>query len=159
MITEPATVLEVRGDIALVRCHSQAGCQRCAEGRGCGGGALSRLLGERLHAVEAVVARDLDLRPGDEVTVGLEPRGVLHASAAVYFLPLLTAFAGALVAAAWAGSGDAIAVAGAAAGLAAGLAWARGFGRRRAGDGRFRPRVIDRLAPDVPTTSVEGFLG
>ena len=158
MITEPATVLEVRGGIALVRCHSQAACQRCAEGRGCGGGALSRLLGERLHAVEAV-AGDLDLRPGDEVTVGLEPRGFLHASAAVYLLPLLSALAGALIAAASFGSSDAVAAEGAVEGLAAGLAWARGFGRRRAGDGRFRPRVIGRLAPDAPTASVEGFLG
>jgi sigma-E factor negative regulatory protein RseC len=158
LITEPATVLEVRGDTALVRCHSQAACQRCAEGRGCGGGALSRLLGERLHVVEAATG-GLDLRPGDEVTVGLEPRGFLHASAAVYFLPLVTALGGALIGTAWFGAGDAVALAGAVAGLAAGLAWARGFGRRRSGDGRFRPRVIDRLAPDVPTASVEGFLG
>jgi sigma-E factor negative regulatory protein RseC len=158
LITEPATVLEIRGDIALVRCHSQAACQRCAEGRGCGGGALSRLLGERLHTVEAL-AGGLELRPGDEVTVGLEPRGFLHASAAVYFLPLLTALGGALAAAAWFGASDAVALAGAVAGLAAGLAWARAFGRRRAGDGRFRPRVIDRLAPDAPAASVEGFLG
>lgn len=141
MITETATVLEVHADHALVRCHRQADCQRCAEGRGCGGGVMSRLLGERLHAVRAATD-GLDLRPGDEVRIGLEEQGLVQASAAVYLLPLLAALAAAAAASRWVGEGDAVAVLGAAAGFATGLAWARRFGRRRRADGRFRPRVL-----------------
>jgi sigma-E factor negative regulatory protein RseC len=144
LITETATVLDVSGGIALVRCHSQAHCRRCAEGRGCGGGAMSRLLGERLHAVQ-VATDGLPVEPGDEVTLGLEPRGLVLASAAVYLVPLLGAVAGALVAAEWLGRGDPVAVAAATLGFTGGLLWARRFGRRHRNDGRFRPRILARL--------------
>ena len=151
MITETATVLDVRGEVALVRCHGQAHCQRCAEGRGCGGGAMSRLLGERLHAVQAATD-GLEVEPGDEVTLGLEPQGLVLASAAVYLVPLLGAVAGAVVAAEWLGRGDPAAVTAAAIGFTAGLFWARRFGRRHRNDGRFRPRILARL----PAATVSG---
>jgi sigma-E factor negative regulatory protein RseC len=141
VIVETATVLEIRGDEAVVRCHRQAACERCAEGRGCGGGIMARLLGERLDGVR-VPTGGMSLKPGDDVAIGLEERGLVLASLAVYFVPLAGALAGAAAVSSLIGGGDPAALVGAGAGFAAGLAWARRFGRRRRGDGRFRPRLL-----------------
>lgn len=146
MIVERATVLEVEGDSVLVRCHRQAACQRCAEGQGCGGGLMSRLLGDRLQSVRLPTA-GVPLAPGDEVSIGLEEQGLVLAAAAVYLLPLLCALAGAAGVAVGVGGGDAATLAGAAAGFGAGVAWARRYGRRHAGDGRFRPRLLAAHGP------------
>jgi sigma-E factor negative regulatory protein RseC len=145
VIVETATVLEVRGDVAIVRCHRQAACERCAEGRGCGGGIMARLLGERLDGVR-VPTNGMSLTPGDEVAIGLEEQGLVLASLAVYFVPLAGALAGSAAVASLIGGGDPAALAGAGAGFAAGLAWARRFGRRHRGDGRFRPRLLGAAA-------------
>ena len=53
MITETGRVLQVEGEWALVACRRQVECARCAAGRGCGGGVLGKLLGDRLHHVRA----------------------------------------------------------------------------------------------------------
>jgi sigma-E factor negative regulatory protein RseC len=141
VIVERATVIEIDGDDALVRCHAQAGCQRCAQGRGCGGGIMAKWLGDRLQAVR-VGTDGLALRPGDEVAIALEERGLVQASAAVYLVPLLAAMAGAAAAGLGTAGGDGPAVAGAIAGFCGGVAWSRRFARRRQDDGRFRPRVL-----------------
>jgi len=148
VIVENATVLELQGDAAVVRCHRQAGCQRCAEGRGCGGGLMTRLLGDRLQAVR-VATNGWTLRPGDEVTIGLDENGLVQASAAVYLVPLLGALALAVAATAVFGGGDAVAVAGAFGGFSAGLVWARRFGRPGEGDERYRPRILSRSGAGV----------
>lgn len=143
MITESATVLEVRGDVALVRTRAQAGCQRCAEGRGCGGDVMSRLLGDRLRTVQVATGGHA-LAPGDEVEIGLHERALVQASAAMYLLPLVTALLAAVAAAGMLGGTDGIVAVAALAGLGLGLVWTRRFGARRAGDDRFRPRVLAR---------------
>jgi sigma-E factor negative regulatory protein RseC len=148
VIVESATVLELDGDAAIVRCHRQAACQRCAEGRGCGGGIMSRLLGDRLRTVR-VALDGRTLQPGDEVTIGLDENGLVRASAAMYFIPLLGALALAFAATAVFGRGDAIEVAGAIGGFWGGLVWARRFGRSREGDERYRPRILGRSAAGV----------
>ena len=152
MILEPATVVEVHDDIALVRCLSQSGCQRCAEGKGCGGGVMSRLLGDRLNLV-SVGTGGKALRVGDDVLIGLHEQGLVQASAAVYLVPLVTGLLGAVAAASAIGAGDAIVLSGAVAGFAAGLIWARRFGVQKEGDDRFAPRIIETAAP-APTRPV-----
>ena len=147
MIVEPATVVEVHSDVALVRCLSQSGCQRCAAGKGCGGGVMSRLLGDRLNLV-SVATGGKTLRVGDEVLIGLHEQGLVQASAAVYLVPLITGLLGGVAAASAFGAGDAIVLAGAVAGFAGGLAWARRFGVQREGDDRFAPRIIEQATPE-----------
>jgi sigma-E factor negative regulatory protein RseC len=97
LITETGRVLEVEGDWAWVACRRQVECARCAEGRGCGGGVLGRLLGDRLHKVRAATG-SVAVAAGDQVLIGLGEDVVMRAAAVVYLVPLLLALAGALAA-------------------------------------------------------------
>lgn len=147
MITETGQVLEVGSGHAWVACRRQVDCARCAEGRGCGGGLLGRLLGNRLHKVRAVT-RELPVSPGDRVLIGLDEDAVLRAAAAVYLAPLLGALGGGLAAAAGLPGSEAAAVAAAAAGLLLGLGWAGRYSRRHATDPRFQPVVLEKLSAE-----------
>jgi sigma-E factor negative regulatory protein RseC len=143
LITETGRVLEVDGAWAWVACRRQAECARCAEGRGCGGGILGRMLGDRLHKVRAATGA-VAVRPGDQVLIGLGEDVVLRAAAAVYLLPLLLALGGAVAAAGLTGGGDPAAIAGAAGGLVLGLGWARGYSRRHGADASLQPVILRR---------------
>lgn len=144
MITETGRVLAVEGEWAWVACRRQVECARCAEGRGCGGGVLGKLLGDRLHKVRAATG-SVAVAPGDQVLIGLGEDAVLRAAAAVYLLPLVLALAGGVAVVTVMGGGDLAALLGAVAGLVAGLAWARGYSRRHATDTALQPVVL-RLA-------------
>jgi sigma-E factor negative regulatory protein RseC len=147
VITEEATVLRCVGSRAWVAPRTVADCQRCAEGRGCGGGILGRLVGERLRAVE-VDPDGHDLQTGERVLLGLSEPVLLKASLTAYLLPLALVFAGALAGRWLAPSeGDGAEVFGALAGLLAGIAWARRLARPAAGAAPWQPRVIARLEP------------
>ncbi|NGX16749.1 SoxR reducing system RseC family protein [Wenzhouxiangella sp. XN24] len=141
MITETGRVLEVDGDWAWVACRRQVECPRCAEGRGCGGGVLGKLLGDRLHKVRAATG-SVAVEPGDQVLIGLGEDAVLRAAAAVYLVPLVAALAVGATAATITGGGDLAAIAGAAAGLILGLGWARRYGRRVAADAALQPVIL-----------------
>jgi sigma-E factor negative regulatory protein RseC len=143
LITETGRVLEVEGDWAWVACRRQVECARCAEGRGCGGGVLGRLLGDRLHKVRAATGT-VTVAAGDQVLIGLGEEVVLRAAAAVYLVPLVLALAGAVAATALVDGGDLAAFAGAAAGLLLGLRWARGYSRRHAADASLQPVILRR---------------
>lgn len=147
MITETGQVLEVGSGHAWVACRRQVDCARCAQGRGCGGGLLGRLLGDRLHKVRAAT-RDLPVSPGDRVLIGLDEDAVLRAAAAVYLVPLLGALGGGVAGAAVVPGSEPAAIAAAAAGLLAGLGWARGYSRRHETDARFHPVVLERLTAE-----------
>jgi sigma-E factor negative regulatory protein RseC len=142
MIIEAATVIRVADDSVWVSCDNQAGCQRCAEGRGCGGGVFSRLLGDRLREVR-VDRYGHRLRAGDHVQIGIAEVDLLKASLMMYLVPLLTMLIMAVIVtrvtpAGWQELGG---VLGALAGLFAGLALARRFGQQQ-GTAGFGPRVI-----------------
>lgn len=148
MITEAATVIRVADGSAWVSCDNQAGCQRCAEGRGCGGGVFSRLLGDRLREVRVDPAGH-PLCAGDHVQIGVSELDLLRSSLMMYLVPLLTmlimaVFVSSVVPTGWREPGGALA---AAAGLFAGLALARRFGQRQQGRAAFGPRVIAQLSP------------
>ena len=145
MITEPATVLRVSGDVVWVRCEAQQACRRCAEGRGCGGGLLGRLLGDRLRTVR-VTGGGIEVDIGDRVLIGLAETALVRASVAMYLVPLLAMLAGAIGLGQVGGAGEIWAVAGGAAGFFAGLVHARRFGDRHGSDSRYQPVVMGRLA-------------
>ena len=150
MITEEATVLRCDGARAWVAPRTVADCQRCAEGRGCGGGIFGRLLGDRLSAVE-VDPDGHDLHAGERVLLALPEPVLLKASLSAYVIPLACVFAGALAGRWLAPSeGDGAEVFGALAGLVAGILWARQLSRPRAGAAPWQPRVVARLEPGTP---------
>ena len=150
MIRESATVLRVQGAVVWVSCRAQAGCQRCAEGRGCGGGIFSRLLGDRLREIKTVSDRT-DLQIGDQVVIGLGDSALLKAALIMYLMPLILMFVSAVVfSIASAGHGDLPALLGAVVGLATGLWLARSYGRRHNRDALFHPRVLERTGRECP---------
>jgi len=156
VIRESATVLRVQGSMVWVSCRNQAGCQRCAEGRGCGGGLLGRLLGDRLREIRVVSDRK-DLQVGDQVVIGLGDSVLLKASLVLYLMPLILMFGmAALFSFASQADGDISSVAGAILGLSAGLWLARRYGRRHNRDSLFHPRVLERTGHECPITDLRG---
>jgi len=143
LITETGRVLEVQGGWAWVACRRQVECARCAEGRGCGGGVLGKMLGDRLHKVRAATG-SVPVAPGDQVLIGLGEDAVLRAAAAIYLVPLLLALAGGVAAVTLAGGGDLAALLGVVAGFALGLGWARRYSRRHADDSSLQPVILRR---------------
>ena len=70
MLLETGRVEVVQEQFAWVACAARSDCQRCREGKGCGGGLLGRLLGDRLHRVRAC-HDGRALQTGDRVELGL----------------------------------------------------------------------------------------
>jgi len=145
MITEPGTVTRVAGGFAWVRCEAQQACRRCAEGRGCGGGLVARLLGDRLRLVR-VARGELDLRVGEGVVIGLGETVLVRAALVMYLIPLLLLFVTAATMYAITGGDDPWSIGGGVVGLVAGLAVARRFGLRHSADPRYQPVILERLA-------------
>lgn len=151
MIQERARVLWLAGDVAWVRCESLAGCQRCAEGRGCGGGIFARLLGDRLQ--EIPVKTTDTVRPDDWIMVGLEPAAVQNAAFLMYGLPLILLMLGAILGDV--AGGDAAAFAGAALGLGGGFLLARRLAGTGGMSARYQPVMLRRLDPGEPCPAAD----
>lgn len=141
MIIEPGTVVRVSSQHAWVRCDAQAGCRRCAQGRGCGGGYMGRLLGDRLRLVRAAIV-DVVPKAEDRVLISLSETALLKASLVMYLGPLVAMLIGAMSVSMTVGPGEAGIVLGGVAGFLGGLLNARRFGLRHAQDGRFQPVVL-----------------
>ncbi len=113
-------------------------CARCAEGRGCGAGIFTGRDGQQ-H-LRLTVPDGMSLAVGDTVTVSMQGRTLLVASALAYGLPLAGLLGGALIAALLSVS-EGIALMFAGAGLAAGIV----LGRRRLSAACWRAETHVRL--------------
>lgn len=153
MLLETGRVERVQARFAWVSCAAQTDCLRCREGKGCGGGLLGRLLGDRLHRVRAADG-GLELKPGDRVELGLDESALVRGALQVYGLPLAGFFlAPAILAFATGTSNDFALLLAAAAGLLFGLLLANRRAHQVARDPRYQPTVIRRL---TSTCSPEG---
>lgn len=145
MIEEKAIVTRTDDDAVWVRALGPETCPRCAEGRGCGGGVLGRLIGRRRPdvLVRGVIP---GLRVGDAVIVGIEDGVVMRAALWVYLVPL----AGMVLAGAFAQQvlqvHDALVAAFGLVGLAGGFACTHAAGRRAAASPAYRPLLLRRAA-------------
>ena len=141
-----AIVRDSGGTRALVDVAAEAVCARCAAGRGCGAGILSRGPGNR--CLEVPVDDDVELAAGDVVSISLAHGNVLRAALFVYGLPLAGAAAAALLAYLL-DLGDGGAAALALGGLLAGAMISRY--RLRAGSclARFTPIISRQVVRDV----------
>ena len=93
---------------------------------------MERLLGDRLHTIEARVPVSLEVRAGDVVTLGIDDSTLARSAVRVYLMPL-----GGLLAGSLSGhlllpaASDAAVMSGALFGLLAGLAAVRMIGQSR----------------------------
>lgn len=88
MLTECARVVRVAGDACWVEAPGAADCTACASGRGCGGGTMSRIFGDRRVPLRVRLPEDLAPVVSDMVEIGMPAGGVAGASLLAY-LPLL----------------------------------------------------------------------
>ncbi len=146
MIEETGQIVDVQGAFAWVESERTGTCGSCAVRKGCGTGAIAKVLGQR--RVRLRVLNRIEARVGDYVVIGISESGLLRGSLAIYVAPLSGLFAGALAGYALASRfypewpADPAAIAGALAGFVAGLAWLRRFSRRTATDPAYQPVIL-----------------
>ena len=141
--------MRVTGNRALVQSESQAGCPRCAAGKGCGGGIFGKLLGNRLRQVE--VGGAAGLASGDLVMIAISETLLLWGSLIIYITPLAGLFVGALGARLLFGDASELAiVAGGVTGFLAVFIGLRKYLRFLQADRGYMPVVVRRLAPGEP---------
>lgn len=139
MIRESGCVVRIAGPFAWVSCESRAGCARCAEGKGCGGGLLGRLLGDRLFQLRVPVRTGISV--GDQVQLGISEGALLGAACLMYLLPLLALLAGALIGDFLGGDGTALLLGSLA--LLASFLSLHVFRERIARSRRFQPVILE----------------
>ncbi len=86
MITEQAIVTRCHGKRVDLQLQRQSACGHCEMSRGCGTGALGRLLGRRVKPI--VMDNDHDLKIGDSVILELSERALVKMSLLIYGLPI-----------------------------------------------------------------------
>jgi len=125
MIEETGQIVDVEGAFAWVESERTSTCGSCAVRKGCGTGAIARVLGQRRVRLRALNC--IQARVGDHVVIGVSESGLVRGSLAVYAVPLFGLFAGALGGYAMASRfypewpADPVAIAGALAGFVSGL--------------------------------------
>jgi len=148
VIEERAQVVALEGESAWVETERRSSCGSC-EAKGCGTGALSKVLGARVQRIR--VHNPIQARPGDSVILGIEESVLLQGSLMVYILPLLSMLAGGLLgetlAPQWGSDGEMLSLLLGVLGLAGGFLWLRRYQRRVAKNPRFTATILRKAAP------------
>lgn len=139
MIEERARVLSVHDDQVWVETERQSTCGACAANKGCGTAVLGKVFGARQMRVQA--RSQIPLQVGDEIIIGVEENALVKGSFAVYVVPLLMMFLGALCGK-WVANSEHISVLMGLLGLLVGFAWLRVFGLRIRADAYYQPVVL-----------------
>ena len=145
MIEESGKVVAVQGDFVWVESERTSACGSCAVRKGCGTSAIAKMFGQRRMRLR--VLNRINARVGDTVVVGISESGLLRGSLAVYAIPLVGLFAGALAGhftgqQLLASGSELLAIGGALAGFLAALFWLRHFSRTTAKDVAYQPVVL-----------------
>ena len=143
MIEETAHVVDTDGEYAWVETERRSSCGSCSA-KGCGTGALSKILGRRSQRLK--VLNPIDAKPGEDVVLGIHEQALLKGSLAVYIVPLLTMLAGALLgeglAPQWGSDSETLSMLLGLLGLAAGFLWLHYFNRHLSRDERFMAVIL-----------------
>jgi len=94
MIEQNVQVVRCNEQRIFVRMGSQSGCSACDNGHGCGAGVFARLL-QRKPAIIELARRDIDVRPGQMVTLAFSEQVYLKVVLAYYGWPLVAGLIGA----------------------------------------------------------------
>lgn len=134
--------------MAEVEGQRRSTCGGCAVNGACGTSLIARYFGRRRSLLMAHNA--IGAEPGDHVVFGLPEGMLLEASFVAYLVPLLAMMGGAILgdylAGLWAPAyAQGISVLSGFGALAVALVWLRGFGRAKALDNSYRPRILRRV--------------
>lgn len=147
MIEQNAIVVSNEAGIAEVEIIRQSSCSACSAQSGCGVSLLDRVLGRRPQRL--VLTNAIDVRPGEEVVVGIPEGALLKAAVAAYLVPLLGLLAGAIVGKELLGGNspaDASPLIFGLGGLALGLLATRVYSRKLAADPRWQAVLLRRVS-------------
>ncbi|WP_296806344.1 SoxR reducing system RseC family protein [Thiocapsa sp.] len=159
MIEESGVVVSIEGQYAVVQIERRSVCGGCAANGACGTSLIERFFGRGSMQVQALNQAQASV--GERVMLAISERGLLSASFAVYFVPLVGLLGGALAGdallagvadGAWT---DAAAFVGAALGFVLALFWLRGYSARpwRRPD---QQAVVSRIERGLPVEIVSG---
>lgn len=148
MMETQAKVVAVESGAALVEPAQPSGCSTCGAG-GCGAHRIGQVFTLRDKRYRVLDPRGS--RVGETVVIGVADGALLRGSGAVYLLPLLLLFLGALLGDHFApvGNRDVWSIAGAGTGFALGALWLLWFGRRAGSDPRFQPVILRAASENV----------
>lgn len=132
--------------LAWVEPSEQSGCGACASKSACGVGGLSKVFRRGRAPIPVACG---EVRPGDELNIGMDETDLLRIGLYAYLLPTVLALVGAGL---LSGRGDAAALAGALAGTALGLLLARLLPRAP----RLSVRHVDARASTFEPTTPPG---
>ena len=138
MIEQNVQVVRCLDDRMWVRMGSQSGCSNCDNGKGCGAGLFARLVRHKPVVVE-LERNDLQVEPGQMVTLAFPEQVYLKLVLASYGWPLLAALGSAYAAfsvAGWLQFGPGLIDAMTLAGGGLGAFWALRYTRRKGGADR-----------------------
>ena len=94
MIEQNVQVVRCQDQRVWVRLGSQTGCTACDNGNGCGAGVFAKLL-QRKPVIMELARNDMNVEPGQMVTLAFPEQVYLKLVFASYGWPLLAALAGA----------------------------------------------------------------
>jgi sigma-E factor negative regulatory protein RseC len=147
VIEQSAIVVSNEAGIVEVEVVRQSSCHGCSAQSACGVSLLDRVLGRRPQRL--VLTDALDVRPGDEVVVGVPEGALLKAAIVAYMIPLLGLLVGALVGehlGADTSPSQTLPLLAGLCGLALGLVVTRIYSRRLASDPRWRAVLLRRVS-------------
>lgn len=96
MVEERGHIVRLVGHQVEIEFIRETACGTCKAKTTCGTGVLGAFFGRRQHRV--LLDNSVDAAPGEWVVVGVDESDFVAASMMIYLVPLLTLFAGALVA-------------------------------------------------------------
>ena len=145
MIEESGQVVAVQGEFAWIESERTTTCGSCAVRKGCGTSAIAKVLGQR--RVRLRVLNRINASVGDDVVIGIAESGLVRGSLAVYAVPLIGLFAGALAGQllgrqVFDTQSDLLAIFGAISGFVAALIWLKRFSRNTEKDAAYQPVVL-----------------
>ena len=135
----------MQGEFAWIESERTTTCGSCAVRKGCGTSAIAKVLGQR--RVRLRVLNRINASVGDDVVIGIAESGLVRGSLAVYAVPLIGLFAGALAGQllgrqVFDTQSDLLAIFGAISGFVAALIWLKRFSRNTEKDAAYQPVVL-----------------
>lgn len=129
MIRENAVVVGRKGSHIEIEVQRQGSCSQCSLSKGCGIGAIGRLMARRHKPV--IIDNELNLKPGDHILIGIPEQGYVKASLLVYGLPLVLLITLSLIAHSVSDGSEVIVLVGAIGGFLAGMFLSSGMIEKR----------------------------
>ncbi len=88
MLEQAGRVIESDDTSALVETERKSACGQCGVGESCGTSSLAKVFKTRSNAIR--LKHDLQLRPGDEVIIGIPESSLMRTALLAYMVPMLS---------------------------------------------------------------------